>query len=78
MPPTVPERDIDAADGVGERTPAPHPEAVLMQLLRDPLRLQRVLALIVRRQHLELTRHHETNLRRRYCFTPLMATDRTP
>jgi hypothetical protein len=44
MPSTVPERDIDAADGVGRYPRAPS-EAVLMHF-SGATRLQRVLALI--------------------------------
>ena len=40
----VPERDIDAADGMREAATASEPEGVLMQLLADALRLQGVFA----------------------------------
>ena len=49
----VPQRDVDAADRVGQGAAAPHPEGVLMQLLGDPLRLQRILARTERLQHLQ-------------------------
>ena len=41
----VPERDVDAADSVGDAAAHPHPEAVLGQLLGHPLGLERQLAL---------------------------------
>src|SRR5579883_788718 len=49
----VPERDIDAADHVGERAAAAHPERVLVQFFRDPLGLERILAAVERLEHLE-------------------------
>ena len=49
----VPKRHVDAADRMGERAAAAHPEGVLVQLLGDPLGLQRVLAPIERLQHLQ-------------------------
>jgi hypothetical protein len=39
----VPEGDVDPADGMGERTAAPHPEGVLVEFLADALRLKGVL-----------------------------------
>ena len=48
LPENVPQRDVDTADGVGEAAAAPQPEGVLVQLLADPLRLQRVLAPVER------------------------------
>ena len=53
----IPEGDVDAADGVGQRAAAPHPEAVLMQGLRDALGLERILAAKNRLEHLERRRH---------------------
>ena len=49
----VPQRDVDAADRVGQRAAAPHPERVLMQLLAHALRRQRVLVAIERLEHLQ-------------------------
>ena len=49
----VPQRDVDAADGVRERAAAAHPEGVLAQLLGDPLGLKRVLAREQGLQHAE-------------------------
>ena len=52
----VPQRDVDAADRVRDGAAAPQPEGVLVQLLADALRLQRVLAAIQRLQHASAAR----------------------
>jgi hypothetical protein len=53
----VPERDVDAADRVGQRPAASHPEAVLVELLGHSLGLQGVLSLIERLEHLQCRPH---------------------
>ena len=57
FPENVPKRDIDAADRVRDRSAAAHPEGVGMQLLADPLRLERVLAAVERFEHAERPAH---------------------
>src|SRR4029079_18674656 len=47
----VPQGDIDAADRVRETPAPPHPERVLMKLLADALRRQRVLVPVQRLHH---------------------------
>src|SRR5206468_3895775 len=44
----VPERDVDAADRMGQRAAAPHPECMLIELFADPLGFERILAAIKR------------------------------
>ena len=53
----VPQGDIDAADGVRDGSAAAHPEGVGVQLLADPLRLQRILAAVERLEHAERSAH---------------------
>ena len=49
----VPQRDVDAADGVGQGAAMAHPEGVLLQLLGDPLRLERIFTAVQRFEHRE-------------------------
>jgi hypothetical protein len=42
----IPKRDVNAADGMSDRTAASEPESVLMELLADALRFERVLAAV--------------------------------
>ena len=46
----VPKSDVNAADGMGDRTAASEPKGVLVQLFADTLRLERVLPAIKRFQ----------------------------
>src|SRR5688572_32004822 len=42
----IPQRDIDAADRVRDRSAASLPERILMQLLADPLRLESIFVMV--------------------------------
>ena len=53
----VPQRDVNATDAMGKTPAPPHPERILVQLLRNPLRLQRALAPPQRLQHLHARLH---------------------
>src|SRR5439155_23167294 len=44
LPKQVPQRDVNAADGVGDRAAEAEPEHVMVQFLADALVLKRVLA----------------------------------
>ena len=49
----VPERDIDAADGVGDRSAASEPEGVLVEFFGEALRLVGPFTEVERREHIE-------------------------
>ena len=53
----IPERDVDAADRVRDGAAPAEPERVLVQLLADPLRLERVLSGEERLQHGQSAAH---------------------
>src|SRR5215212_2280943 len=51
LPKHIPQRDVQSTDSVGNGSAPSEPEGVLVQLLTDPLRLQRALALQKRTKH---------------------------
>ena len=53
----VPKSDVNAADGMGDRTAASEPKGVLVQLLAHALRLQRILTAIKRFQNRQRRAH---------------------
>ena len=53
----VPKRHVDAADRMRQRATAPHPEAVLVELLTDALGLEGVLPFKERNDALDRCQH---------------------